>query len=119
MPSLHFGYSLLIGLTVATLPVTGLRPGSWKRIAIVVAGMCYPTLILTAIVATANHFILDAVAGATVCCIAWNFNHVLLNLCVMEDYFLWLLRIHKPVMYTDPETAVDPEFHNGLLSEDV
>jgi hypothetical protein len=119
MPSLHFGYSLLIGLTIATLPISGLRPTSWKRIAIVVVGMSYPALILTAIVATANHFILDAVAGAMVCGIAWNANGILLNLCVIEDYFLWLLRMHKPVNYTDAETAVDPDYKMTTLAEDV
>ncbi|CAM1508063.1 Fc.00g049110.m01.CDS01 [Cosmosporella sp. VM-42] len=119
MPSLHFGYSLLIGLTIATLPIQSLRPNSWKRIAIVVGGMCYPALILTAIVATANHFILDAVAGACVCAIAWNCNGIILNLLVLEDYFLWALRMHKPINYCDPETAVEPEFQGGLLSEDV
>ncbi|KAJ4179200.1 hypothetical protein NW767_006798 [Fusarium falciforme] len=119
MPSLHFGYSLLIGLTIATIPITGLRPNSWKRIAIVVMGMSYPALILTAIVATANHFILDAVAGAIVCGIAWNCNGFLLNFCILEDYFLWHLRIHKPVNYTDPETAVESEFQAGLLAQDV
>lgn len=119
MPSLHFGYSLLVGLTIATLPITGLRPNSWKRITIVVCGMSYPALILTAIVATANHFILDAVAGAIVCAIAWNGNGILLNLCIFEDYFLSLCRIHKPVNYTDPETAVEPDFQTGLLSEEV
>ncbi|KOS21360.1 hypothetical protein ESCO_006758 [Escovopsis weberi] len=115
MPSLHFGYSLLIGLTIATLPISGLRPGSWKRMLIIVAGMCYPALILTAIIATANHFILDAVAGAVVCGVAWYANDVLLNLCVVEDYFMWMLRMHKPVNYTDPETAVEPEFEYSLL----
>ena len=123
MPSLHFGYSLLIGLTVATLPIAGVRPGSFKRILIVIVGLCYPALILTAIVATANHFILDAVAGAMFCGIAWNANGILLNLLVIEDYFLWMLRIHKPVNHTDPEFAVEPEFQNGsasgFLSEDV
>jgi PAP2 superfamily protein len=104
MPSLHFGYSLLIGLTIATLPMNK-RTRPWKRIAVVALGMSYPALILTAIVATANHFILDAVAGALVCAIAWNANGILLNLLVVEDYFLWLVRIHKPVNYTDPETS--------------
>jgi hypothetical protein len=47
-------------------------------------------------VATANHFVLDAVAGAIACIIAWNFNDVLLNLVPLEDYFLAVLRIHKP-----------------------
>lgn len=107
MPSLHFGYSLLIGLTVATFPMPHLRPRSWKRLAIVVIGMSYPALILLAIVATANHFILDAVAGAMVCVVAWHGNGLLLNLLVLEDYFLSLVRIHKPVNWTDPEMSVD------------
>lgn len=119
MPSLHFGYSLLIGLTIATIPVEGLRPRSWKRLVIVAVGMSYPTLILTAIVATANHFVLDAVAGACVCGIAWRFNDVLLNLCIIEDYFLYALRMHKPVNYTDPETALEPELAAGLLGDHV
>lgn len=107
MPSLHFGYALLIGLTIATFPISGLRPTSWKRVLIVLFGMSYPAILLAAIVATANHFILDAVAGALVCAVAWNANGVLLNLLVLEDYFLWAVRIHKPVNWTDPETAVE------------
>lgn len=116
MPSLHFGYSLLVGLTIGTLPISGVRANSGKRITIFLLGISYPTLILTAIVATANHFILDAVAGAMVCAIAWKYNGFLLNLCVIEDYFLWALRMHKPVNYTDPETAVEPEYTSGLLT---
>jgi hypothetical protein len=119
MPSLHFGYSLLIGLTVATLPLSGIRPTSWKRISIVALGMSYPALILTAIVATANHFILDAVAGAMVCGIAWHANGILLNLCIVEDYFLWMVRIHKPVNYADPETAVEAEFESQIWTDPV
>ncbi|KAM0279555.1 hypothetical protein ACHAQH_004510 [Verticillium albo-atrum] len=107
MPSLHFGYSLLIGLTIATLPMANLRTRSWKRAAVVALGMSYPALILTAIVATANHFVLDAVAGAFVCGIAWHANGILLNLLPLEDYFLSALRLHKPVNWTDPEASVD------------
>lgn len=101
MPSLHFGYSLLVGLTIATVPIMGLRRYSWKRVIIIIIGMSYPTLILTAIVATANHFILDAMAGAIICGIAWKSNGLLLNLFILEDYFLWMVRIHKPVNYAD------------------
>lgn len=115
MPSLHFGYSLLIGLTICTIPLasqhrrsrtmsvrlTGssslrLRLPSPRRLACLAVGIAYPLTILIAIIATANHFVLDAVAGATVCGIAWFGNRVLLNLLPMEDYFLWLVRIHKP-----------------------
>ncbi|KAJ5766374.1 uncharacterized protein N7511_003990 [Penicillium nucicola] len=110
MPSLHFGYSLMIGLTIMTIPLrpqrrTVLRTRltrvrltlpSWRRLTCLVLGFSYPFIILVAIVATANHFILDAVAGALVCALGWRFNGMLLNLLPLEDYFLWLVRIHKP-----------------------
>lgn len=96
MPSLHFGYSFLIGLTVATVPLRVRGRFGWKRLVAVLCGMIYPAIILTAIVATANHFVLDAVAGAIACTIAWNYNGVLLNLIPLEDYFLTVLRLHKP-----------------------
>lgn len=111
MPSLHFGYSLLIGLTIMSIPLApqhqrsrtvaltmGLRMRipSARRLLCLFLGIAYPTIILIAIVATANHFILDAVAGATVCGLAWNGNRILLNLVPLEDYFLSLVRIHKP-----------------------
>jgi hypothetical protein len=59
-------------------------------------GILYPFIILIAIIATANHFILDAVAGAIVCGIAWNCNQGLLNLLPLEDWFLWCIRVHFP-----------------------
>ena len=59
-------------------------------------GFMYPAIILVAIIATANHFILDAVAGSMVCGVAWWGNDVLLNLLALEDWFLWVVRIHKP-----------------------
>lgn len=106
MPSLHFGYSLLIGLTIATIPLPPahrrsttlfkLRCPSIRRMMLLAIGIAYPLTILLAIIATANHFILDAVAGACVCGLAWCSNRILLNLLVVEDYFLWLVRIHKP-----------------------
>ncbi|KAJ5156560.1 hypothetical protein N7492_009363 [Penicillium capsulatum] len=111
MPSLHFGYSLMIGLTIMSIPLSPqhrrtvrtrfcrgilLCLPSWRRLLCLVVGILYPLTILVAIVATANHFILDAVAGALVCGLGWWWNGVLLNLLPLEDYFLWLVRIHKP-----------------------
>jgi hypothetical protein len=58
----------------------------------VVLGISYPSMILVAILATANHFILDAVAGACVCGIAWWGNEILLNLLPLEDWFLYFCR---------------------------
>ncbi|KAL5120044.1 hypothetical protein ACEQ8H_002142 [Pleosporales sp. CAS-2024a] len=111
MPSLHFGYSLLIGLTIMTIPLAPqhrrsrtvyltpnlrMRLPSSRRLVCLALGMAYPAIILVAIIATANHFVLDAVAGAIVCGCAWSGNGVLLNLLPLEDYFLWVVRIHKP-----------------------
>lgn len=111
MPSLHFGYSLMIGLTIITIPLppqrrrtlcgrldrgTGIPIPSWRRMVYLILGFLYPFIILVAIVATANHFILDAIAGAVVCVLGWYSNGVLLNLLPVEDYFLWLVRIHIP-----------------------
>lgn len=93
---------------------------SWQRVACLVIGFSYPFVILAAIVATANHFILDAVAGAVVCMLGWRFNGILLNLLPLEDYFLWLVRIHKPeptAMYDDDiDGWVDDEIpeHSSL-----
>jgi hypothetical protein len=129
MPSLHFGYSLLIGLTIMTIPLHPSLPSirisvpfskkskltlpSYQRLLCVSIGAAYPALILTAIIATANHFILDAVAGSLVCGVAWWGNDVLLNLCALEDWFLWAVRVHKPetedvdVYLLDGEGLVD------------
>lgn len=101
----------MIGLTIITIPLSGhhrrpvctrmgrtfgLHLPSWRRLICVVIGMLYSSIILVAIVATANHFIVDAIAGALVCIMGWRFNRVLLNLLPAEDCFLWLVRIHKP-----------------------
>lgn len=99
MPSLHFGYSLLVGLTIASIPLAPQSSAGTRRrrrFLAVLLGTAYPAIILIAIVATANHFILDAVAGAIVCLIACNANGVMLNLLPLEDWFLWALRLHKP-----------------------
>lgn len=63
MPSMHIGWSVWCGLTVfalAKLP--------WVRI----LGLLYPAATLVVIVATANHFWLDAVGG--ILCLAFGFT---------------------------------------------
>ena len=81
MPSLQFGYSLIIGLTIGSLPLAAthcsrnlylpllgrVRMPSTRRAICLLVGSLYPFTILVAIVSTANHFILDAVAGACIC----------------------------------------------------
>jgi hypothetical protein len=82
-------------------------------------GFLYPFIILVAIVATANHFILDAVAGAIVCGIAWKGNDVLLNLLPLEDWFLFCLRAHFPekgiVDYPEGPIGAETLVEKGVL----
>jgi hypothetical protein len=55
VPSLHFGYALLVGVTVAVL--------AKGRVARAI-GWSYPAVMLLVIVATGNHFFFDAAGGA-------------------------------------------------------
>jgi PAP2 superfamily len=55
VPSLHFGYALLVGLTLAA--------EGRGRVARVI-GWSYPAVMTVVIVATGNHFFFDAAAGA-------------------------------------------------------
>ena len=55
VPSLHFGYALLVGVTLAAVA---------RRPVVRVLGALYPALMLFVIVATGNHFFFDAAAGA-------------------------------------------------------
>jgi hypothetical protein len=55
VPSLHFGYALLVGVTLAAV-----AKGRLGR----VIGWSYPVVMLIIIVATGNHFFFDAAGGA-------------------------------------------------------
>ncbi|MFE9770514.1 phosphatase PAP2 family protein [Streptomyces sp. NPDC005931] len=57
MPSLHFGWSLWCGLIVAII-----APRTWMK----ALGLLHPLCTAAAIVATGNHWVLDAVGGAIV-----------------------------------------------------
>ncbi|MEV8015365.1 bifunctional glycosyltransferase 87/phosphatase PAP2 family protein [Streptomyces sp. NPDC086554] len=57
MPSLHFGWSLWCGLVIAIL-----APKWWMK----AFGLLHPLFTVSAIVATGNHWVLDAVGGAAV-----------------------------------------------------
>ena len=55
LPSMHVGWAAWCGLVVAALA---------RRTAVRVAAVAYPVLVTVVVVATGNHYILDAVAGA-------------------------------------------------------
>ena len=62
VPSLHFGYALIVGVALATLA---------RRRIVRVAGAVYPALMLFVIVATGNHFLFDAAAGGLTVAVAF------------------------------------------------
>lgn len=64
MPSLHFGYALFVACALWAL-----GRGRWVRL----SGFGYAGLVLLAIVATGNHFLVDAVGGGLVLLAAWVF----------------------------------------------
>ena len=70
VPSLHFGYALLVGAALAAFA----RP-RWLR----VAGAAYPALMLFVIVATGNHFVFDAAAGGAVTVAGWALARLLVE----------------------------------------
>lgn len=57
MPSLHFGWALWCGLVIVIL-----APKRWMK----ALGLLHPLLTVSAIVATGNHWVLDAAGGAAV-----------------------------------------------------
>jgi hypothetical protein len=62
VPSLHFGYSLIVGVAIAQLA---------SRRSLRLLGAAYPALMLLIIVGTGNHFIFDAAAGGLVVAVGW------------------------------------------------
>jgi prepilin signal peptidase PulO-like enzyme (type II secretory pathway) len=57
VPSMHFGYALMIGVVVAVLA---------RHWAVRILALTYPLLVFITIVGTANHYVLDALAGGAV-----------------------------------------------------
>jgi hypothetical protein len=68
MPSLHIGWALWAGIAVFVC-----ARHLWVRI----LGLLYPLCTLAVIVGTANHYILDAVAGAAVVALAFGVQYLL------------------------------------------
>jgi len=98
-PSLHFGYSWVIGLSLYTF-----SPNRFVRM----VAPAYPVLILLVIMGTANHYFLDAVGGGLVSLLAYRLNTVLLNLRPIEEWGFWACGLDKPM---------DKELFERLLAE--
>ncbi|MFJ5727936.1 bifunctional glycosyltransferase 87/phosphatase PAP2 family protein [Streptomyces paradoxus] len=68
MPSLHFGWSLWCGLVIAVLATRW-----WMK----ALGLLHPLFTLASIVATANHWVLDAAGGAVVVATGFGLTYLL------------------------------------------
>ncbi|MEU2909286.1 bifunctional glycosyltransferase 87/phosphatase PAP2 family protein [Streptomyces massasporeus] len=68
MPSLHFGWSLWCGVVIAVLATRW-----WMK----ALGLLHPLLTLASIVATANHWVLDAAGGAVVVAVGFGVTYFL------------------------------------------
>ncbi len=68
MPSLHFGWSLWCGIVIVVL-----APKWWMK----ALGLVHPFFTVSAIVATGNHWVLDAVGGAVVVGVGFGLTYVL------------------------------------------
>ena len=62
VPSLHFGYALIVGVAVGLLATR-----RWVR----VLGWAYPAFMLLTVVGTGNHFFFDAAAGGLVVAVGY------------------------------------------------
>ena len=62
VPSLHFGYALIVGVALATIA---------ERRSVRILGLVYPAAMLLIIVATGNHFFVDAALGGLAVLAGW------------------------------------------------
>ena len=67
MPSLHFAWSMVFGWLFFT------QGGRLLKL----AGVLYPAITLAAIIVTANHYLLDAAAGALLMALAFCTHHAI------------------------------------------
>lgn len=92
MPSLHFGTAGFIGLCL------------WRfapHKAVRIFALVYPLAMLATIIATANHFLLDALVGSLVPVIGWKLQDIMVHLRTLEVFVGRVLGIERPPQ-TDP-----------------
>ncbi|KAJ5982714.1 hypothetical protein N7451_012814 [Penicillium sp. IBT 35674x] len=104
MPSLHFTYAFCIGSTMLYHSETGrwitgkpVRKAIRSRIFYASLALVYSCLVLSVIVATANHYWLDAIVAMLSVTVCFCFNRILLLLLPLEFCVCWALRVTKPV----------------------
>ncbi|OOF93969.1 hypothetical protein ASPCADRAFT_209223 [Aspergillus carbonarius ITEM 5010] len=107
MPSLHFTYAFCIGSTFfyhsgVFHRLFGKRTTrtTLKDLVFFILGFIYPLLVLCVIVATANHYWMDATVATFSVTFSFFCNRIWMVLLPLEDMLLWLLRLEKPIPTT-------------------
>ncbi|KAF2214289.1 hypothetical protein CERZMDRAFT_37588 [Cercospora zeae-maydis SCOH1-5] len=107
MPSLHFTYAFVIGCTFlwhSGLPnmLRGRRAGKSPVFTFIwiMAGILYPLLVLSIIVATANHYYMDAVVATFSVALSFMLNRAWCILLPLEALFCKVTRLRKPTPTT-------------------
>lgn len=108
MPSMHFGYSFIIGTTMIyhsgifrrSLETGESRKNTFWKIFYLVLGVGYPTFILTVIVATANHYFMDALVATFFVFFSFACNKIFYVFIPLEDLLLYVIRADKPTPTT-------------------
>lgn len=102
MPSLHFGTACFISLCLWRF-----APHRLIRL----LALIYPLTMLATIIATANHFLLDAVVGCLVPMMGWKFQDIMIKLRSLEIVIGRVLGVERPLQ-TDP-------WENGQQEESI
>ncbi|KAF2180637.1 hypothetical protein K469DRAFT_592004 [Zopfia rhizophila CBS 207.26] len=108
MPSMHFGYSFCIGMTLVyhsglfrrTLEKGESRKSLFWKLFYLAFGIGYPAFILTVIVATANHYFMDAMVATFFVFFSFLCNKVFYVFIPLEDLLLYAIRAEKPIPTT-------------------
>jgi hypothetical protein len=108
MPSMHFGYAFCIGMTIVyhsgvfrrQLERGEVKKSTFWKTFYLVLGVGYPSFILTVIVATANHYFMDALVATGFVFVAFFCNKIFYVFIPLEDLFVYTLRVEKPTPTT-------------------
>ena len=87
MPSLHFGMAGFVAYCLMRF-----SPHRYLQ----AFAILWPLAMMLTILATANHFLLDAFVGALIPVLAWRINAIFLVLRPFEEWLFWLARTMKP-----------------------
>jgi hypothetical protein len=119
VPSMHFGYSFFIGLNIfKNGGLKSTRP-MWQRLLCCMFGLFYPLLLLTAIVATGNHFFLDALVGGLAILLGFACNRFVLVLWPLQVKLFKKFNINMPMAPSDYKYNREEEVEMPLLSTNV